>query len=409
MKKQILYVLGISCSQYFFGQVSVSEKNQDNWLTAKNYYFSYLVSENQNLVYELQSDKNFKNLWLKRNQRLMESKNCKTVECFLEAFKWNQEEITKIPEIISNHFESSKPLQDLVKNKILPSKTYSLKENKNLKEFVKQIAAQDFGSMNYAIDVYAGGKKPNYPKIDSISFDVKDKQYPALLNSLRQEIFSENNFQKNLFPTMPIVARILEINERADAGMMMLLQQKENQKAYDKVEVTDFKKYPYSAILTLGAGPEIPNQKISPMGMLRARTAANHYFKGIAPFVIVSGGRVHPYKTPFVEALEMKKYLMKTLSVPEEAIIIEPLARHTTTNYRNAIRIMLESGFPKDKMAVSTSSAEHLDAVEKMDERNRRELGFSPYKLGKRTAETLLEFLPLDSAFVIDADEPMDP
>ena len=29
--------------------------------------------------------------------------------------------------------------------------------------------------MNNVIDIYGAGKKPNYPDIDSISFNVKDK------------------------------------------------------------------------------------------------------------------------------------------------------------------------------------------------------------------------------------------
>ena len=65
-----------------------------------------------------------------------------------------------------------------------------------------------------------------------------------------------------------------------------------------------------------------------------------------APFIIVSGGRVHPYHTPYNEAFEMKKYLMDVWQIPESAIIIEPHARHTTTNFRNAARIMFRNGFP---------------------------------------------------------------
>ena len=63
----------------------------------------------------------------------------------------------------------------------------------------------------------------------------------------------------------------------------------------------------------LGAGPEEPNVSISPEGKLRSAYAAMMYRQHQAPFIIVSGGRVHPYHTPYNEAFEMKKYLMEHL------------------------------------------------------------------------------------------------
>ena len=58
---------------------------------------------------------------------------------------------------------------------------------------------------------------------------------------------------------------------------------------------------------------------------------------------------MHPDKTPDAEAIEMKKYLMEAHSIPEAAILVDPHARHTTTNLRNAARMMLRSGAPPEK------------------------------------------------------------
>jgi uncharacterized SAM-binding protein YcdF (DUF218 family) len=95
--------------------------------------------------------------------------------------------------------------------------------------------------------------------------------------------------------------------------------------------------------------------------------------------------------------------------VPESAIILDPHARHTTTNMRNTARIMLTYGFPKDKHAIVTSSEVHINAVVNMADRCIKELGYVPYELGKRVNDVVLEFKPKLESFIIDGDEPLDP
>ncbi|MBK8657099.1 MAG: hypothetical protein IPN20_25070 [Haliscomenobacter sp.] len=46
--------------------------------------------------------------------------------------------------------------------------------------------------------------------------------------------------------------------------------------------------------------------------------------------------------------------------MPERAIIIEPHARHTTTNFRNSARLMYRYGIPFDKMALCTSTMDQV-------------------------------------------------
>ena len=47
-------------------------------------------------------------------------------------------------------------------------------------------------------------------------------------------------------------------------------------------------------------------------------------------FLCVSGGFVHPIRTRFSEAIEMKHDLMTRFGIPANAIIVDPHARHTT-------------------------------------------------------------------------------
>ena len=107
----------------------------------------------------------------------------------------------------------------------------------------------------------------------------------------------------------------------------------------------------------------------------------------------------------------MKRYLMENYGIPENVLIAEPHARHTTTNLRNAARIMLGNGFPADKPALITSTSDQLDSVQsgKFEARCVKEMYVCPFRLGKRTGNFTLEFWPLPSATQVNPLDPLDP
>lgn len=73
--------------------------------------------------------------------------------------------------------------------------------------------------------------------------------------------------------------------------------------------------------------------------------------------ILLSGGNVRPVDTPFNEALEMKRHLLR-LGIPADRILIEPYARHSTTNMRNAGRTMLALGV--ERALVVTTFAQNF-------------------------------------------------
>jgi uncharacterized SAM-binding protein YcdF (DUF218 family) len=99
----------------------------------------------------------------------------------------------------------------------------------------------------------------------------------------------------------------------------------------------------------------VSESNLSPAGRLRDELAAKRFRDGKAPFLIVSGGFVHPIRTEFSEAIEMKHDLMTRFGIPADSIIVDPHARHTTTNMRNAARLMYRYGIPFDKTALVTT------------------------------------------------------
>ncbi|WDF68813.1 YdcF family protein [Sphingobacterium oryzagri] len=409
--KAIILTLVLSCSQLTQAQDYFHDKTPQDWVIAKNYYASYILSQDSLLLTAiLADDPTFQQLLTVRQQRYTASAGCKELACMLHAFKWSNAEIDALTAAFLRRLAKDKKLTALLQEKLMPSHTYGVSTGMTIAAYFEKALRQDCKAMNDVIDVYAGGVKPNYPAIDSISFNTRDPRYLTLLQDVRQDVRTDvKRTDRAFYVTLLSAVRLLEINERWDAAQLEPLISQENKAAYEAIAQTNFANYPYSLLLTLGAGPEVYDQPISPGGMLRSRMAARSYFEGLAPFIIVSGGRVHPYKTPYIEALEMKKYLMNVLHVPEKAILIDPHARHTTTNLRNTARIMLQYGFPKDKFAIINSSVSHINAVEKMAPRCMRELGYVPYELGKRVSEVIVEFKPKIESLTIDPDEPLDP
>ncbi|AQX10628.1 hypothetical protein BAY32_15490 [Elizabethkingia ursingii] len=392
--------------------LSAQEKlpqSPQEWEIYKNYYLIYSFRNNAPLLQELYKDPAVQTMLNDRNKRFEAGKDCPTTDCFIDALKWKESEITALNNKFQDLFVRNKSFQNFIENTLYPSLKYSKPESLNPKEYLQKALLQDLKAMNNVIDIYGAGKKPNYPDIDSISFNVKDKNYIELLRNVRFDVAADT--EKNAFDqTLLSAIRLLEVNERWDAAQLEPLTKTENKEAYNKVKKTDFSKYPYASLLILGAGPQVYGQKISPMGMLRSRQALRVYQKGLAPFIIVSGGRVHPFKTQYTEAVEMKRYMVEVLGIPASAIIIDPFARHTTTNVRNAGRMIIDYGFPKDKWSLVSSSKTHIDYVEKaMDKRSIKELGTVPYIVGKRIDDLLLEYKPTAEAFLINPAEPLDP
>jgi hypothetical protein len=204
---------------------------------------------------------------------------------------------------------------------------------------------------------------------------------------------------------------LLDNNSRDEAGRLEPMEAGENAAAYRHIRTIDWQKYPFTAIVVLGSGTDRPNLAMSPYGKLRTAIAAKRWKEEKAPFILVSGGYVHPMQTPYCEALEMKKALMKDYGIPENAILIDPHARHTTTNVRNAARIIYRYGIPTDRPALITSDNGQSASVEAPAFKTRclAELGYEPYKNLKRYSLFDLEFLPNLESLQIDPLDPLDP
>ena len=385
----------------------------DNYVSSKNYYFLNLIDQLKPLKALVAQDVVLIKInKAKRQEIQLTLKDCSQEQnCVVKALQFNDQEIDEIGARLASLYRKDNELGKLLNQHIIPSGHYSLFASLPPKEMLRKAWEQDAKAINHTIAVYAGGKKPNYPNIDSLSYKVSSKGYMELMLASANLSLAQTTSNSLFFaPSMLFALQSLELDERNQIADFEPMEKTVNKAAYEHSKTVKWDNYKYSVILVPGAGPDKPGVALSGGGMLRCRLAALQYQLGVAPFIMVSGGAVHPYKTKFNEAKEMKRYLMETLSIPEQAIIMEPHARHTTTNMRNASRLIFRYGFPMEKPAItSTLKSQSYYITDTVPQRSEKELGYRPYKNGQRLSDTEAEFYPLAISLQLDFDEPMDP
>lgn len=264
--------------------------------------------------------------------------------------------------------------------------------------------------INNIIDVYLLGKKPRYGAIDSISFTANDPVFRKhLYNSLSIACLQSDN--KNFY-YLPLEAAFaaLRLNGRNEAARYEPKAAGWNNAPLNRSSRVNWEKYKYSMILVPGLGPEEKGVALDPGGARRCDAAAARFKKGEAPFLVVSGGHVHPYKTLYCEAVEMKRYLIEKCNIPDSVIFIEPHARHTTTNLRNVSRMIYWFGLPDSlPVLIVTDKSQSNYIVKGMQKIAFRDLGYLPYSHLQSLSNEETIFLPVRESMQPNPFDPLDP
>jgi hypothetical protein len=207
----------------------------------------------------------------------------------------------------------------------------------------------------------------------------------------------------------------LEADGRDEAARYEPLADGENAAALARIRCIDFSKYPFAAIVVPGQGPTDFDHPLDPTGQIRADQAAARLAAGLAPLIALSGGHVHPDRTPYSEAIEMKQYLIATYAIPEAAILVDPHARHTTTNLRNVARLLYRYGVPVDRPSLVTTDEFQTayiaaaGANQVFGKRCLDELGYFPYR-GLSKLDLLDDcWVPSVDSLYADARDLLDP
>lgn len=333
--------------------------------------------------------------------------------CLADPWTWTAADIETVGVRLRQLVRDPRLAEALVREQMRRSHRFARHEGGSDADLLVAGWRDTAAAMNRMVAVYAKGEAPRYPKIDSIIFDVAAPEHAEVLGAHGVATAAQARADDLFFdPTRRYVLGLLRMNERTDAGAYRPLLQGENAAAVAAVARTDWKAAPYSALLVFGHGPEDAISRTGVMGHIRMAIAADLFARGEAPFLIVSGGNVHPNRTPYNEAIEMKRILIRDHGVPADRILIEPHARHTSTNLRNSARLLLAAGFPADRPALVVSDHNTIRYIggDVLAKRNLAEMGVQPGRLSPGPNRFSLRFVPDPVAFYADpAGDPLDP
>lgn len=337
--------------------------------------------------------------------------NCSNMQCLANALLYSDSENVAIQRELGKLYHQSKKIRSFVHNKIRASHFYELSNSLNDSLLLMHVWNEEAEGMNHIVNAYLLHKDLIYPTIDSAKYASGSPVYFDSVKLLLQKEIDRAD-KESLFyrPSETLVLSVLQLNGRNEAGRLEPLSDA-NGKAYKRAKHIDWSKYNYSAILVYGSGPGKETIRFSKINQMRCDSAVAVYKKGVAPFIIVSGGFVHPFMTHHCEAIEMRNYLVKECKIPADAVIIEPYARHTTTNIRNANRILIENKFPLNKPVLGVSSRSHIDYIvgQNFVRVFRRDIGVVPFTGMQRVSECEASYLPAMLSMQINSEEPLDP
>jgi hypothetical protein len=233
---------------------------------------------------------------------------------------------------------------------------------------------------------------------------------PTELDTLADEIASMADGLAFYGPLTMLIERGLALAERPEPIRYEPLED-ENRAAIDALAAVDFSTFPFVAIVVPGQGPTDAETALNPAGQARADLGYDRWMAGLAPVVLLSGGHVHPDRTVYSEAIEMRRYLMESRGMPASAILVDPYARHTTTNLRNATRILARAGVPTDRPILITSDRIQslYIASSVFSTRCDDELGYQPF--AELTVLSTFDscMLPVPASLHVAASDPLDP
>jgi hypothetical protein len=404
-------LFGIANAQKQFNPGYKPQKSQ-SIIQDKNFYLFTVLENQPELNKILATDTLLRRLTKRQIELISETINsCKSlVPCTTNNLYWGATETALISSRLKELIHQFPAFKEMVNTDLRPSGFFQLYQTMDDDELLLQAWKDAAAGMNYILKAYTENKDLRYGKIDSVSYPVRGEYYRQLILEMLAQSREKSKSSTLFFqPALLLSMELLAINNRDEAARYEPLEQL-NDKAYKKISKVKWEAFPYSVILVPGEGPE-NNMPISPNNKYRCQLAADRYKKGMAPFLIVSGGNVHPFQTIYNEAIEMKRYLMEVLRIPEDAIIVEPFARHTTTNFRNATRIMARRGIPLSKSALCSTSIFQADYIiaDRFKQVNLQFLKYIPVLSLKRLSDFDIEFVPNIQSLQMDSLDPLDP
>ena len=387
--------------------------HSDDPVADRNAYLLTLLETDPAASRALAGDPNLKGLGARlaetRGRVLAECR--KAVACPIETLMLNDADIAAAGEALARLSAPGQPLNRLVRQHMRPSGQFQKYADADDPGLMRAAWIATAAGVNRLYRVYGLGEKPRYPDIDSASYAPGDRYFRGLVRAALESEGDGLETRAFFAPWSALGFDLLTINQRDEMARYSPMDGGENAAAFARAKHMNWRSHPYSGIVVPGQGLEGAETGLSPGGAFRIRLAVRRWREGRAAFILVSGGHVHPNKTPFAEAVEMKRVLVADYGVPADSVVIDPYARHTTTNLRNAVRILFRMGAPSDAPLMITTSPDQSGYIEGavFAARNTGELGYQPVTGLKRLSPFDLTGLPNMTSLHADPRDPLDP
>ncbi|HEY0244984.1 MAG TPA: YdcF family protein [Mucilaginibacter sp.] len=386
-----------------------------NLVADKNFYLLTVIDQTPGIAAILKNDKSLNQILQNRVSILKRhvTDTCRMPGSLVSDFKWLKSDSLAAVEALQRLYSLHQQAFDrMIDQHLRPSGYYERFINLTNNELYMRAWNQYFYGINYIINQFGLGKKMRYPRIDSANYVVTSPYYKTVLKDIFASLDEVTGKMVVFYqPSLEVALQLMQANDRDEPARFEPLEKGENKRAIEKIKNTKWEKYPYAAIVIPGNGPPLTTTPVSPDNKIHCDVAARRYLSGKAPFIITTGGYCYPFRGPYCEAIEMRKYLTQKYGIPLNAIIIEPQARHTTTNIRNANRLMIRYGIPVNKPSLFITSKSQADnsGSKAFDLRNLRELGYLPYREKKQLSNHEISFYPVYESLHMDPYDPLDP
>lgn len=254
--------------------------------------------------------------------------------------------------------------------------------------------------------------KPKYKKIIINKKCKADERNKKLSFSNRiKSFFQENESERFKKSIPPHVYTFASRNLAHDHGKVIDIEKENHQVSRVLLALKEEKIKDHILLIVPGHASDKQKEDtpLDKTTLKRLEIAHRIYKRDNYAAILVSGGNIHPKGTPHNEAYEMKKYLMKNYKVPEYRIAIEPFARNSVTNLRNAGRFMLSHGIEKS-LIVTTNAQNYYYAFSNVSSLDSRSIKLLGYKVGnfKLLEKNATEFKVSKSVLGVGKD-PLDP
>jgi len=404
----LLFVVCSATAQTF--KINYHFVQSGDLIQDKNFYLLTLLQKLSYLKATVINDANGESLQQTKLTELKGSvRQNKSSEDLIATIKFSDSDKRLAENSLANLVNNNHHFKQTLLNEMKASGYFILYENQADSTFVKKSLGDALEGINGILNTYGLGIKGRFTAIDAPTIDVSTSGFHS---SLKAELVAEIIKPKQLFfePALKVALYLLKLNKCDQPGFFEPLNTGENKKAIAEIAKTNWSEFRYAAQLVPGNGPQ-GEEKLSKTGIERLRIAVENYQKKLAPFIIVSGGNVHPFRTKYNEGYEMKKELMNEFHIPESAIILEPHARHTTTNLRNCNRIFYRYNFPVEKKILISTDKNQAFRISNPDfvTRCESEIQHVPFTDLKSLSANMIEYQPVQTSLFMDSTDPLDP